>query len=106
MRLFCLLLILCPILAWSQPSSEPAKDSTTSSSATEKTHCFTDTEWAALEDEVWAEEQQAIKEAVEAAIKPHIEYEAKISAELRAWQVASCVLGALVAVLAVGLIAR
>ncbi len=77
--LVLLLLILCLTPGWSQPSAEPASDSTTSSPSADLpgpvTHQFTDAEWSAFEEEVWQAEQEAIKESISAAVKPHLEYE-------------------------------
>jgi hypothetical protein len=89
-----LLLILWPILAWSQPSHEPAPISTPSSPSAELppapvTHTFTDAEWTAFEAEVWAEEERAIKEAVEAAVAPHVAYETGLLHSLTTWRLVS-----------------
>lgn len=58
-----LLLILCtsPLFSQSSPKPENAY-----------THCFTNDEWAAFEEEVWAEEQATVKEAVTAAVEPYV----------------------------------
>jgi len=72
------LLILCSFPAFSQSSSAPAKSCT---------HCFTDTEWAAFEEEVWAEEQTAIKEAVDEAVKPYIIEIKKQDRQLLIWKI-------------------
>lgn len=67
-RILVFLLILCSSLLYSQSSTKPANV---------YTHCFTDTEWAAFEEEVWAEEKATVTEAVNAAVEP---YKLKVNA--------------------------
>jgi hypothetical protein len=61
-RILVFLLILCSSLLYSQSSTKPESV---------YTHCFTDTEWAAFEEEVWSEEQATVTEAVNAAVEPY-----------------------------------
>jgi hypothetical protein len=68
------------------------------------THEFTDAEWAAFEEEVWQAEQAAIKDAVTAAVKPHVDYEDSLTHSLGTWQLVSVGEGALVIALALALI--
>ncbi|MCX6035246.1 MAG: hypothetical protein NTV38_09775 [Chloroflexi bacterium] len=74
MRLLVCLLILCPILAWSQPSTPASSESTT---------CFTNSELAAFEAAVQAEMERTIKEAVEAAVLPYVEAVEKKDGQLK-----------------------
>jgi hypothetical protein len=72
-RILIFLLILCSSLAYSQSSPRLAPA---------YTHCFTDADWAAFEEEIWQEEQASMLEAADEAVKPHLVYEATLKADL------------------------
>jgi hypothetical protein len=71
--LLVFLAILWTIPAWSQLSTPVSKESTT---------CFSDSELAAFEAAMQAEIERTVKEAVEAAIAPHVAYEARLQADI------------------------
>jgi hypothetical protein len=65
------LLILCSSLLWSLPSTPGVNDWPI---------CFDASAWAALEDQVWAETQRTVAEAVDAAVAPHVAFEKRLKA--------------------------
>lgn len=102
-----LLLTLWLTPAWSQPSAELKTTSTPSSPAIDLpavTHTFTDAEWEAFRDEVWAQEEMAIKDAVDAAVAPHVAYEKTLTRTATTWQLVSAGEAAGIALLALVLI--
>jgi hypothetical protein len=76
-RILVCLLILSVLPLYSQSSPKPEND---------YTHCFTDTEWAAFEEEVWQEEQASIVEAVNEAVKPYLISVQELNRELAAME--------------------
>lgn len=103
-----LLLTLWLTPAWSQPSAEQKPTSTPSSPSTElpavTTHNFTDAEWKAFEDEVWAQEQAAIKDAVDSAVASHVAYELTLTKDATTWKLVSAGEAAGILLLVVALI--
>ena len=94
--------ILATIPAWSQLSTVEKAESTT---------CFSSSELAAFEAAIQGEMAQTVKKAVDAAVVPHVEYEKRLQADLKAmtfqrnaWSVAAfsasaiCVLTAVVSI--------
>jgi hypothetical protein len=73
---FLLILLALPLYSQSSPKPESVY-----------THCFTDTEWAAFEEEVWKEEEAAIVEAVNEAVKPYVIVVKKQEREIFWWKV-------------------
>jgi hypothetical protein len=67
--------ILATIPAWSQLSTVEKAESTT---------CFSSSELAAFEAAIQGEMAQTVKKAVDAAVVPHIEYEKRLQADLKA----------------------
>jgi hypothetical protein len=56
--------------------------------------CFTELEWASLEDQVWQEEQAAILEAVGEAVQPYIAVVQRQQRQLFWWKVGAGTAGA------------
>ena len=84
-RILLCLLILLALPLYSQSSPKPASD---------YTHCFTDIEWAAFEEEVWAEEQRAIKEAIDVAVQPYMAIIRQQDRQLLWWKIGCGAAGA------------
>lgn len=72
LAVFLLVLLMAP-LAWTQQSSE---------GKSEWPICFGESSWAAFEAEIQAVQEQTAREAVEEAVKPHLEYETKLQQEI------------------------
>lgn len=77
-RILVCLLILLSFPAFSQSLPKPESV---------YTHCFTDIEWAAFEEEVWKEEEASIVEAVNEAVKPYMIVVKKQDREIFWWKV-------------------
>ena len=82
-----LLLMSITLPLYSQSSNEPEP---------EYPICLSASEWNALEEQVWAETQRAVNEAVEEVANNHKVYEAQLRAEidslncqLKGWRIAA-----------------
>jgi len=64
----CLLLLVAPLL-WTQQSSEVKS---------EWPICFNESEWAAFEADILAEMETTALDAANAAVIPHVKYEAEL----------------------------
>lgn len=96
MRLLVCLLILCPILAWSQPSTPASSESMT---------CFKNSELAAFEAAVQAEMERTVKEAVQAAVLPYVAAVEKKDRQLKALERQTRALKWLAGILGAGVVA-
>jgi hypothetical protein len=77
-RILIFLLILCPILAFSQPLPAAENDWPL---------CFDESAWNALEEQIWAETEQTVVEAVNAAVAPYRITVDRMEWELKWWKV-------------------